>query len=203
LVYRIAKLVADPLYTLRVLPANRHIFEVEPRGFKPLTSAVQSQIHIIVDVRRCSEMPAKRPIRLHNASRLFAIVRVGWCTTGVNELWQTLRLLRPDTNCVGATTGSIVSSMFQYPNPCHVVGTLLRATSSRSKSNAWPANRIEQWLLIHSSGWYALISRVPDQSEWRLGRAPAMPLTSSPENRPSGGCVRREQRRHRFWGQRL
>jgi hypothetical protein len=40
------------------------LINVEPRRFELLTSAVQSQIHIIVDVRRCSEMPAKRPIRL-------------------------------------------------------------------------------------------------------------------------------------------
>jgi hypothetical protein len=32
---------------------------VEPRGFEPLTSAVQSQIHDVVVVRRCSKKPAK------------------------------------------------------------------------------------------------------------------------------------------------
>jgi hypothetical protein len=29
-------------------------------GFEPLTSAVQSQITIIVDVRRCSKIPANK-----------------------------------------------------------------------------------------------------------------------------------------------
>jgi hypothetical protein len=32
---------------------------VEPRGFEPLTSAVQSQGPITVDVRCCSKLPAK------------------------------------------------------------------------------------------------------------------------------------------------
>ena len=56
---------------------------MEPRGFEPLTSAVQSQIHTVVAVRYCSEIPAKQPIRLYDASQLFAVVPVGWCTTGV------------------------------------------------------------------------------------------------------------------------
>ena len=43
-------------------------------------------------VRRCSKIPAKQPIRLYGASRLFAVVRVGWCTTGVNELRETPNL---------------------------------------------------------------------------------------------------------------
>ena len=60
-------------------------------GFEPTPSAVQSQIHIIVDVRRCSEMPAKRPIRLKYASLSFAIVRVGWCTTDVNSSLRNTR----------------------------------------------------------------------------------------------------------------
>src|SRR5918995_6049429 len=45
----------------------------------------ESQNHIIAHVRRCSKTPAKRPILSGNVPRLFAIVRVGWCTTGVNE----------------------------------------------------------------------------------------------------------------------
>ena len=56
---------------------------VEPRGFEPLTSAVQSQIHNILVVRYCSEMPAKLSICLWKHSWLFVVVRVGWCTTGV------------------------------------------------------------------------------------------------------------------------
>jgi hypothetical protein len=35
---------------------------VEPRGFEPLTSAVQSQIHNVVAVRHCSEIPANQRI---------------------------------------------------------------------------------------------------------------------------------------------
>src|SRR5918998_2958422 len=68
---------------LYVLPANTCFFRVEPRGFEPLTSAVQSQIHNVVVVCCCSEMPAKSGSCLRKRSCLFAVVRVGWCTTGV------------------------------------------------------------------------------------------------------------------------
>jgi hypothetical protein len=56
---------------------------VEPRGFEPLTSAVQSQGTTVTGVRGCSGMPPKWWILLYDASLLFAIVRVGWCTNGV------------------------------------------------------------------------------------------------------------------------
>ena len=39
------------LFEFYVLPANLRIFRVGPRGFEPLTSAVQSQIHNVVVVR--------------------------------------------------------------------------------------------------------------------------------------------------------
>jgi hypothetical protein len=58
--------------------------EVEPRGFEPLTSAVQSQGTIIVDVRQCSEIPAKLRVCFWKRSWVFAFVRLGWCTIGVN-----------------------------------------------------------------------------------------------------------------------
>jgi hypothetical protein len=74
-----------PLYHFGFLAAKKHSLGVEPRGFEPLTSAVQSQNLLIASVRSCSEIPAKQPIRLYVDSLLFAVVRVGWCTTGVNE----------------------------------------------------------------------------------------------------------------------
>ena len=58
---------------------------VEPRGFEPLTSAVQSQGPTIVDVCRCSKLPANNHILSSRLSCLFAVVRLGWCTTGVQE----------------------------------------------------------------------------------------------------------------------
>jgi hypothetical protein len=60
-----------------VLPAKRHTNEVEPRGFEPLTSAVQSQDPIVVEVRRCSKYLAKSRICFWKHSRMFAVVRVG------------------------------------------------------------------------------------------------------------------------------
>jgi hypothetical protein len=52
--------------------------------FEPLTSAVQSQGTIIVDVRQCSEIPAKLRVCFWKRSWVFAFVRLGWCTIGVN-----------------------------------------------------------------------------------------------------------------------
>ncbi len=69
------------LNKITILPANWHITVVEPRGFEPLTSAVQSQIHNVVVVRGCSEIPA---LPWWHTSWVFAVVRVGWCTTGVS-----------------------------------------------------------------------------------------------------------------------
>jgi hypothetical protein len=72
-------------FTLCILLADHVDFEVEQRGFEPLTSAVQSHDTTIVDVRRCSQIPAKRHGYSENASLLFTVVRVGWCITGVNK----------------------------------------------------------------------------------------------------------------------
>jgi hypothetical protein len=64
------------------------IFVMKPRGFEPLTSTVQSQIYNFVAVRWCSEISAKWCILSEDVSCLFAVVRVGWCTTGVHEPWE-------------------------------------------------------------------------------------------------------------------
>src|SRR5918997_4641434 len=79
---------------VRVLPAKGYSMRVEPRGFEPLTSAVQSQGTIVAGVRCCSERPAKSHICLRKYSPLLAIVRVGWCTTGVPQLRAAPRLSR-------------------------------------------------------------------------------------------------------------
>src|SRR4028119_400487 len=57
-----------PLLVHHVLPAKRHVSKVEPRGFEPLASAVQSQGPIVALVRSCSENPAKRRVYLCGAS---------------------------------------------------------------------------------------------------------------------------------------
>ena len=66
-----------------IYAAKRRNLGVDPRGFEPLTSAVQSQGPIIVEVRRCSKYLAKSRICLWKQLWMFAVVRVGWCTTGV------------------------------------------------------------------------------------------------------------------------
>ena len=62
-------------------PAKTTLSGVEPRGFEPLTSAVQNQSSNITRVCRCSKTRAKRCILCANISRLFTAVRAGWCTT--------------------------------------------------------------------------------------------------------------------------
>jgi hypothetical protein len=42
-----------------VLPASQPLLRVKPKGFEPLTSAMQSQSPIVTGIRLCSEKPAK------------------------------------------------------------------------------------------------------------------------------------------------
>ncbi len=59
-----------------VSSAAQHVIEVKPRGFEPLTSAVQSQSDVTVAVRRCSKTLANSGIPPFEPSRLFAIARM-------------------------------------------------------------------------------------------------------------------------------
>jgi hypothetical protein len=79
---------------VRVLPAKCKVSGVEPRGFEPLTSAVQRQIYNVVVVRCRSEIPANASFLLFWYSRLFAVVRVGWCTNWCTHvLYETVSVL--------------------------------------------------------------------------------------------------------------
>src|SRR5215211_5047561 len=62
LAYRIAKPVADPLYTLRVSPANRQFSRVEPRGLEPLASAVQRRHDTFLSLSEVCKIAANRCI---------------------------------------------------------------------------------------------------------------------------------------------
>jgi hypothetical protein len=53
-------------------------FRVEPRGFEPLTSAVQSRREGVADVRRCSDTAENWVISSCDSLRMFADVRSGW-----------------------------------------------------------------------------------------------------------------------------
>ena len=66
---------------------------VDPTRFELVTSAVQSQGAIVVYVHHCSKTPAKLHVFLTDVSCLFAIVRAGWCTTGVNGFWDNISIL--------------------------------------------------------------------------------------------------------------
>ena len=67
------------------VPAKQHILKVEPRGFEPLTSAVQRRSDSVAGVRRCSNASkqcAFPPVSRRACSRTFARVGVG---VGVNR----------------------------------------------------------------------------------------------------------------------
>jgi hypothetical protein len=71
----------------RDLPANLHISRVEPRGFEPLTSAVQRRFEALAVVRRHSDKRLSQPNSRTLSSQMFAAVRVGCRQTVVN--WRT------------------------------------------------------------------------------------------------------------------
>jgi hypothetical protein len=63
---------------------------VEPRGFEPLTSAVQRRLNKFTSVRRCSKIPANKHILPYELSWVFAAVRLGWRQVGVNRRQSAL-----------------------------------------------------------------------------------------------------------------
>jgi hypothetical protein len=68
-------------YTLiHVFPANQYIFEVEPRGFEPLTSAVQSQHDSFPEVSRACKIPANSCILCSTVFSRFQDIHSGCCT---------------------------------------------------------------------------------------------------------------------------
>jgi hypothetical protein len=88
-----APLAFGTLIVISCITFKSRISLVEPRGLEPLASAVQSQNPIVAGVRYCSENPVKRRISSEHVSCLFAVVRVGWCTTGVQEVRVGTRLV--------------------------------------------------------------------------------------------------------------
>jgi hypothetical protein len=63
---------------------KQRIIGVEQRGFESLTSAVQKRVLKVVVIHPCSKTPANKHIISSNTSRVFAVVRLGWCQIGVN-----------------------------------------------------------------------------------------------------------------------
>ena len=69
---------------------------MEPRGFEPLTSAVQRRRHSIAAVRWCSKIPAYEHIHPKVLSPVFAIVRPGWCQLVWTSLYFNMLLIALD-----------------------------------------------------------------------------------------------------------
>jgi hypothetical protein len=77
---RSAEEVPEPLPTPHVLPANLQLCEVEPRGFEPLTSAVQRRHDALLELSTDFKISAN-PIFLAIVHFLsFQIIYSGCCT---------------------------------------------------------------------------------------------------------------------------
>jgi hypothetical protein len=77
-------------FTLRILLADHVDFEVEQRGFEPLTSAVQSHGANNAGVRSCSKRPAKADFAgkgIRVCSLLFAWVGVLLVFQPTRDVW--------------------------------------------------------------------------------------------------------------------
>jgi hypothetical protein len=93
---------------LRISPANARIYRVEPRGFEPLTSAVQMLAHGFSLVSGRRDFGIDRRISLIYRQWKLAIVNPGRCHVTVNLLselssLQTAALWVSGLGCVLAT----------------------------------------------------------------------------------------------------
>ena len=77
-----------PLCPLHVLPAEQYISRVEPRGFEPLTSAVQRRCDSLLECSRACKIPANRRILPITHFSTFQEIYSGCCTVAA----QTVRL---------------------------------------------------------------------------------------------------------------
>src|SRR5215208_4775892 len=67
-------------------PVNSRISEVEPRGFEPLTSAVQRRHHTFLKVSRVCKIPGNSSIFPKSLFCSFQILYSGCCTAAAHQL---------------------------------------------------------------------------------------------------------------------
>jgi hypothetical protein len=75
------------------LPAIFTLFEVEPRGFEPLTSAVQSQYGSLLEVSRVCKIPANKQNDVLTLSLRFQDIYSGCCTVAAQAQRPFLELV--------------------------------------------------------------------------------------------------------------
>ena len=90
-------------------------------GFEPLTSSASIQCNYTAAVRQCLKTPAKQRVFLLGSPRLFAVVRVGWCTNGVLNAPHKTAELAPADQCASKVRGS--------PSGCRLASRSARAAA--------------------------------------------------------------------------
>jgi hypothetical protein len=68
-----------------VFPAKLHILRVEPRGFEPLTSAVQRRRDALRDIPGARKIAAKVRISLMTLFPSLRVIDSGCCTVAAHE----------------------------------------------------------------------------------------------------------------------
>jgi hypothetical protein len=76
----VAAIEEMPTALLGVLPAKQHLLRVEPRGFEPLTSAVQRRHNTLLELSGDCKIVANRRVLPITHSPRFQDVYSGCCT---------------------------------------------------------------------------------------------------------------------------
>src|SRR5215210_2256041 len=76
----------------RISPAKLHILEVEPRGFEPLSSAVQRRRQAMLELSRTRKMAANTYILAITLFPSFQDISLGCCTVAAHERSEELEL---------------------------------------------------------------------------------------------------------------
>jgi hypothetical protein len=114
-----------PSGILHVLPANLEILKVEPRGFEPLTSAVQRRVVLSAAYRRVCGRCYFRPIHRHGGLHL--VRQVPSILTLFAAAWAARRTAPATAALHGLPVGFLVAVIFGvlYVGPFNLWGLLL------------------------------------------------------------------------------
>jgi hypothetical protein len=96
--------------------------------FRTSVLCLVRQIHNVVVVHRCSEIPAKPSFYGWVYSSLFAVVRVGWCTNGCSPGVPTFETI--------STTPGLRANLLSWPWPTHLYFRYASSLASRQEGRA-------------------------------------------------------------------
>jgi hypothetical protein len=120
-------LISGNLQDLRMSRTSPR-FLVEPRGFEPLTSAMQRRIHNVAVVHWCSEIPVNKHILRWVLSSVFTVVRLDWCQL-VSDRFD-LHFIRP-----------LIGRLHYHPSSAIVVSVLPDRKGSLVRSHLGGVNK--------------------------------------------------------------